>query len=163
MGARVRGVKGGGVGARSAGDAGLSETGDATVVSSCGAGAGAVDGRETGLTSAKSRDVGRMGRYDCAGGKDTEGPIIGAVSFAGCSSTLGAEIGSKLNGLLCSLGGGSGDTGDISSSFSISGFSVGEGVISGVSVSTFIVGIGGAGLCAYTISSQSKNIFILQL
>ena len=61
------------------------------------------------------------------------------VGFAGC-------IASKLNGLLSSFVGGSGDSGETSCSLSISGFKVGEGVISGVIVSSFMLGIGGAGL-----------------
>lgn len=40
------------------------------------------------------------------------------------------------------------------------GFSVGEGVISGVSVCTSFVGIGGAGLIAYTVSVSDQRAMI---
>lgn len=49
------------------------------------------------------------------------------------------------------LGGGKGETGEISQSLlAMMGFSVGEGVGSGVVGWISIVGIGGAGLCACT-------------
>jgi hypothetical protein len=52
------------------------------------------------------------------------------------------------------LGGGKGETGEISQSlFARMGFSVGEGVGSGVVVCMSIVGTGGAGLCALKVSS----------
>ena len=72
----------------------------------------------------------------------------------------GRLIGSKLNGLL-SVGGGSGDTGDMMSIFASSfGFSLGDGVISGVIVSIFAIGGGGAGLCAF---STLKPVLLLPL
>lgn len=98
-------------------------------------------------------DVVRMGRSAFAGDIGTGGsaiPIVGLglvgrgfVPIGG----LAAFAASKLNGRLCSsFGGGSGERGDMTCSFGISGFRVGEGVISGVMVSTIMVGAGGAGL-----------------
>jgi hypothetical protein len=157
IGARVRDVKG--VGAGLNGNAVSLDAGSMAVVSGCEAGVGALKGRSSGLRSDRSSDVGRMG---CAGGTDGDGAMIGAVSLAGGSSILGggsgAERGSKLNGLFWSLG-GRGETGDISCSLNIFGIKVGEGVISGVSVSAFIIGIGGAGLRACTTSSQLRDPF----
>jgi hypothetical protein len=103
----------------------------------------------SGLGSERSADVGRTGVSDCACGTVVGGVMIG-TAVLGCSSSalgagMGADIGSKLNGLLCSLGGGSGERGDMAWSFGSAGLRVGEGVISGVRVSTALVGIGGAG------------------
>jgi len=72
------------------------------------------------------------------------------VGRSGCCTALAGGLGgcvdSKLNGLRSSLGGVSGKRGDISWSLGLSGWRVGEGVISGVMVSTSIPGMGGAGL-----------------
>jgi hypothetical protein len=171
IGARVRGVNGGGssdgVGARSIGDVSVAAAAASStmiagaaalvvvVVDGCVAGAatdGAVSvwGLCTGLGSGRSRsaDVGRTGVSDCACGTVVGGVMIG-TAVLGCSSALGggtgADMGSKLKGLLCSLGGGSGERGDMAWSFGSAGLRVGEGVISGVRVSTALVGIGGAG------------------
>jgi hypothetical protein len=148
-GVRVRGSKGGGVRGSSTGPDCSLEAGIAAVISSCGWGCGAGEVRSSGLASDRSREVGRS---VWAGGSNADGAMSGAV-LAGTSSAFGggrgAETGSKLKGLFWSLGGGSGDTGDMSCSLSISGLRVGEGVISGVSVSTCTVGMGGGGLFAY--------------
>lgn len=86
-----------------------------------------------------------------AGGAVMTGVKIG-TAVLGCSFCLGggfgAVIGSKLNGRRCSVGGGRGDRGEMSGSLGSAAWRVGEGVISGVSVSTILVGGGGAGLCA---------------
>jgi hypothetical protein len=98
IGARVRGVKGGGVRARSAGADSSLATGTTGAIEGCGAGAGAEEARRSGLRPDRSRDVGRS---VCAGGSNAEGAMSGAV-FAGTSSALGggrgADTGSKLNG-----------------------------------------------------------------
>ena len=145
----------------SIGDGGVFGRGGAAVVSVFEIGADAAEGRNVGFGSGASRDVVRVGRLGCAGGMVTEVVLTSAVVFASCESALTAGLAagtaSKLNGLLWSLGGGSGERGDISCSFGISGFNVGEGVISGVRVSTFILGIGGAGLCACETTSQLIN------
>jgi hypothetical protein len=181
MGPRVRGVKGAGErdssveGGRRAGwvnvtgEAWMVRAGAATLVlgcwgcwtccDCCGAEAGgeAVTGLTTGLGSYRSADDGRIGESTGAGGTVTEGGVmVGSADFgcsAICGGGLGADAGSKLNGLLCSFGGGSGESGDIAWSFGSAGMSVGEGVISGVSVSMIFVGGGGAGRAAYLISS----------
>jgi hypothetical protein len=171
IGARVRGVKGrgssDGVTARSIGNVSVAAAAAASstmiagavalvvVVKGCVAeaaadGAVSVWGLCSGLGSGRSRsaDVGRTGVSDCACGTVVGGVMIG-TAVLGCSSTLGggtgADMGSKLNGLLCSLGGGSGERGDMAWSFGSAGLRVGEGVISGVRVSTALVGMGGAG------------------
>lgn len=114
---------------------------------------GAVEGRSEGLGSGGSRDVVRMGRSAFAGDIEAGGGAICAVGFGligRCfvgTGGLAAVTASKLNGRLwSSFGGGSGERGDMTCSLGISGFSVGEGVISGVMVSTIMVGAGGAGL-----------------
>lgn len=171
MGARVKGVNGGGVGMRSSSSGAfasgtLAGGGEGCLSSGAGAaldlrgeatfaaGIAAVDGLCSGLGSERSADVGRRGvLMSSAGGAVTTGVMIG-TAVLGCSCSLGgglgAAIGSKLNGRLCSVGGGRGDKGEMARSLGSAAFRVGEGVISGVSVSTILVGIGGAGRCAYT-------------
>lgn len=131
-----------------------SGTGRAMVISgSCEAGAalgvGGVEPLADGLAPQRSPDDGRMGESSCAGGAVTEGGVTMGTADLGCSWAWGAgadaEAPSKLKGLRCSVGGGSGETGEMAWSLSCSGLSVGEGVHSGVSVSIIFVGGGGAG------------------
>ena len=156
IGARVSGVNGGGVEAFSSttGDGWRCATAGAAVTAGCeissgASAAGTVGGLSSGeLGHERSAKVGRCGSAMGAGGTVTCGVMMGTADF-GCSCALGGGVGalpaSKLKGRLCSLRGGSDVTGDIDWSFGSSGFNVGEGVISGVSVSTILVGIGGAG------------------
>tara|TARA_R110002003_G_scaffold1184_11_gene22679 strand:- start:48376 stop:48735 length:360 start_codon:yes stop_codon:yes gene_type:complete len=116
MGMRVSGVKGGGVG-------GVVDSGGGWVSESTrGSGSVCVDGSGALAEMLESVDL-----------VDSLSDIVGG--WGGCT-------GSKLKGRLCS---GRGERGDISCSVGISGFRVGDGVISGVSVSTCLLGIGGAG------------------
>lgn len=126
IGTRVRGVKGASSGASSVddgwsagcvkatGEASMLRTGIAALVSGC-CDAGA--GLNEGLGSDKSADDGRMGESTTAGGTVTERGVTKGIADLGCSAIcgggLGADTGSKLNGLLCSVGGGSGESGDI--------------------------------------------------
>jgi hypothetical protein len=155
-GARVSGTNGGGVEAFSstAGDgwrcatagAGAALIAGCEISGGCTIAAGSVGGLSSGvLGPERSAEVGRCGSSMGAGGAVTCGVMMGTAVF-GCSSVFGGGAGgSKLNGRLESLGGGSGVTGDINWFFGSSGFSVGEGVISGVSVSTTLIGTAGAG------------------
>jgi hypothetical protein len=139
IGARVRGSKGGGVVACSDSAGWVLTIGDACTLTSgtkdaaltsgtrapvlgsgsreAGAGLNAVARLSEGLASDRSADDGRMGDSSCADGTVTDGGVtIGTADF-GCSAICGggtaADTGSKLNGLLCSLGGGSGESGEI--------------------------------------------------
>jgi hypothetical protein len=181
IGARVSGAKGGGVEAFSSistgGDgcrcitagaaftAGCEMTGGCKMAGGCAIAAGSVGGLSSGvLGPERSAEVGRCGSAMGAGGAVTCGVVMGTADF-GCSAGLGASVGagtaagSKLKGRLCPLGGGSGVTGDIDWSLGSSGFSVGGGVISGVSVSTTLVGTAGAGRCAYIVSISQQFLY----
>lgn len=137
--------------------------------------AGAVNGELLG----ESRDVVRRGRITCASDFDGGGGCCCAAAIAEsglsgcccrccccccCSSmfcwgSMRASVrASKLKGLLRSLEGGSGGRGESRSLTDAFGLYFGDGVISGVIVSTFIVGIGGAGLCACIIILASNLI-----
>jgi hypothetical protein len=94
-----------------------SGTAGAALISGCEIAAGGVGGLSSGeFGPDRSADVGCCGSLICAGGTVTCGVMIGTALF-GCASAFGggmeAATGSKLNGLLCSLGGGRGVTGEI--------------------------------------------------
>lgn len=102
-----------------------------------------------GLGSGRSADVGRSGVSRAAGGTVIDGGVTIGTAVFGCSTSfgggLGTDMGSKLKGRLWSVGGGSGERGEIACSLSSAGFKVGDGVISGVRASTTLFGGGGAG------------------
>ena len=137
MGRRVKGEKGGGERTSVVGRVGT-ENGEVCFSGWC---AGAVEGRVLGLSFGGSRVVVGVGT----------GVAMAVTGRSSSSTSLRWDSGtaSKLNGRRRSLGGGNGETGEISMSrFVSSGFRVGDGVISGVIV--FKLGMGGAGRCAYS-------------
>ena len=128
-------------------------------------GAGVVEGRMPGLVSGGSGDVDRSGRMICAsdwdaGGAAAAAAAVGLVDCCSVALCWDSERASKLKGLRCSVVGGNGETGEISTSLlASSSFDLGDGVISGVIVFKMTVGLGGAGLLAWF--NRLANMFVL--